>query len=417
MTPTFVFDPSQRFACRDCRARCCRLPVAIPLSNDEIARFESQASWIRERIGSDGLEWVRRGRVPTRDVDRTLQCVFLDEDDLCTLQKKFGHDFLPQTCKSFPFGFVSNEKGQIETQASLLCPSIRDNYGDLVDVQMLRDKLDQKGGSERMSKAMATREGRILSQVQYMRVVERWLARLSHDKPPLEALVELYDWTIAFEDALPGRGEKPSDEGVTEAIATADDTRLHRFQLSTSVPFQARVLHAYILGGLSYPSRVHQPHRLDRRRYLESTRVLWSKLKWLLGRGTVDLLYVAKPVPLHTVESVERFMDSDKAQPVSSLLRTVIERRQIFRDPRHMMEVLMDMALSTIIISRYARCRAASEGRDKVEGVDVSEGISVAELALLGHAAQRGAGVTLKNTRRTLIAARSNFLHVMASEN
>lgn len=47
----------------------------------------------------------------------------------------------------------------------------------------------------------------------------------------------------------------------------------------------------------------------------------------------------------------------------------------------------MDMAMFTVIISRYARCRAASEGRVDAEGDDVREGISIAELTLLGHAA------------------------------
>lgn len=390
--------------------------MAIPLNTQEIERF-SKEPWVRERVGDAGMAWIAKGVVPIRDVDQMPQCVFLDDDELCSMQKKLGHDFLPQTCQSFPFGFVSNEKDQLVAQMSQLCPSIRDGIGDLVTVQRLRDKLSQKGGSERMSKAMATRHGRILTQSQYMRVVHKWLERLERQAPPLELLSELYDWTKAFEDALPGSSEKPDDAGVTEALARADETQLFRFQLSTSLPFQARTLHAYVLGGLSYPSRVALHHRIDPRSAMQSLRVLWTKLKWILCRGSVHVLYIRNPVPLGSVDGVERFLGTEKARPINRLLRLVLERRQIFRDPRFLMEVIIDLALSTIVISRYARCRAASEGRTEVQAADIHEGISIVELALLGHASQRQAGATLRNMRRTLIAARENYLRLLASEN
>lgn len=416
MTPKFVFDDSQRFDCRDCPARCCRLPVAVPLNEDEVARYTAEP-WIRERVGDPGMTWIEKGVVPTRDVDRILQCAFLDEDELCSMQKKFGHDFLPQTCKSFPFGFVSNEKNQLVAQMSQLCPAVRDNYGELITVERLKEKLAEKGGSERMSKAMATRHGRILNQKQYMRIVQRWLDRLGGEEAPPRVLLELYDWTVAFENAVPGEAEKPDDAGVTTALEKADETKVVPFQLSTSTPFQARMLHTYVLGGLSYPTRVAFAHRLDKPGPLQTLRSLFTKLKWLLGRGSVDLIYIPKPVPLKKVDEVKRFLSTDKARPIARLLRLVVERRQIFRDPRHMMEVLIDLTLSTVIISRYARCRAASEGRSEVNELDVRSGISVAELALLGHASQRKAGRFMRNTRRTLIAGRENFLRMLASEN
>jgi len=391
--------------------------VAVPLNPAEIARFEAESSWMLDRLGEEGMGWIRQGVIPTRDVNRVLQCAFLDDDGLCSMQKQFGHEFLPQTCQSFPFGFVSNERGELVAQMSQLCPAIRDGYGSLITVERLRDKLAQKGGAERMSKAMATRHGRILSQAQYMRIVQRWIERIDDTRPPLDILLELYDWTKAFEDALPGTSEKPDDASVDEVINRADATKLVRFQLSTSTSMEARVLRMYVLGGLSYPTRVQQEHRLDRPTFLQRLRSLWSKTKWALGRGKVDLLYVENPVPLRRVDVVKRFLSSEKARPISRLMRLVIDRRQIFRDPRHLMEVIMDMAMATVIISRYARCRAAAEGRFEVDVDDVREGISIAELTLLGHAAQRGAGVTLRNTRRSLIGARENFLRLLASEN
>jgi len=416
MPTKFVFDAEQRFDCRDCPARCCRLPVAIPLSSGEIARFREEP-WIHKRVGDAGVKWIEKGVVPTKDVGGILQCAFLDEDDLCSMQKQFGHDFLPQTCKSFPFGFVRNEKDRLVAQMSQLCPSIRRNYGDPVTKKRLQQKLDEKGGAERMSKAMGTRHGQILNQKQYMRVVDRWLDRLVPDARPPQVLIELYDWTLAFEDAIPQTAEKPADAEVTAALEKADEAKLAAFSWSTGLPWQARMLYAYVLGGLSYPARVALPHRIDPPPIFQGVRTLWVKMKWLIGRGTADLIYVPKTVPLREVEQVPRFLSTQRAQPVSALLRLVVERRQIFREPRHMMDVLVDLVLSTLVISRYARCRAASEGRSEVTEEDVEGGIAVAELALLGHASQRKAGKAMVNMRRMLIANREMLLRMLASEN
>ena len=262
--------------------------------------------------------------------------------------KELVHDFC-RKLPVFPFGFVSNEKDQLVAQMSQLCPSIRDGIGDLVTVQRLRDKLSQKGGSERMSKAMATRHGRILTQSQYMRVVHKWLERLERQAPPLELLSELYDWTKAFEDALPGSSEKPDDAGVTEALARADETQLFRFQLSTSLPFQARTLHAYVLGGLSYPSRVALHHRIDPRSAMQSLRVLWTKLKWILWSGSVHVLYIRIPCRWERGRGGTVFGDGKSASGSPVFAGRLFLERGYFRESALFVGVL-GLALSTIVI-------------------------------------------------------------------
>ena len=32
--------------------------------------------------------------------------MFLDDDMLCSMQKRFGHEYLPRTCQAFPFAFT-----------------------------------------------------------------------------------------------------------------------------------------------------------------------------------------------------------------------------------------------------------------------------------------------------------------------
>lgn len=419
MKSKLTFNSNQRFSCRDCPARCCRLPVAIPLNQDEIKRYTEQ-DWVHSRVGKAGIQLIEKGIVPTREAAGILQCIFLDDDELCGMQKQFGHGFLPQTCQSFPFGFVSDECGQLITQLSFVCPSVRDGYGELLTLSRVKQKLSEKGGSERMSKAMATRHGKILSQSQYMKVVARWqeaTSRTLHEGTIMLLLSQLYDWTKAFEDALTTPEEKPTDTEITQAIEAADSIAVKGFDLRTSSNLQVRMIHSYILGGLSYPGRVVFKHRLDEPSAWQKLVALWTKAKWLVGRGTVNLLYIANPVNLENVNHVARFVSTDAAKPIVRLLNTVLERRQIFRDPRHLMEILVDMALATITISHYSRCRAASENRTSVNDTDVQEGISIAELTLLGHAAQRNAGKFMKQTRRTLIGARANFLYLLASEN
>jgi lysine-N-methylase len=78
------------------------------------------------------------------------------------------------------------------------------------------------------------------------------------------------------------------------------------------------------------------------------------------------------------------------------------------------MEVLIDLALATVVISHFARCRAAAEGRARVTPEDVREGISVAELRLLHHAVPSGEDGIMPRLRALLLASR-DFRQVLAS--
>src|SRR5690606_2175012 len=104
---------------------------------------------------------------------RRLQCVFLDDDGLCSVQKRSGHAAIPRSCQAFPFGFVRGEEGALVAQLSLLCPSIRDDRGKPVAGQ-LEEKAQQKGDAGRMAASMETLGGAALSRAQYLRVVKEW---------------------------------------------------------------------------------------------------------------------------------------------------------------------------------------------------------------------------------------------------
>ncbi|WP_437669759.1 YkgJ family cysteine cluster protein [Sorangium sp. So ce131] len=408
--------PNQRFECRDCPARCCRMPWSIRFSGEEAKRYLDEP-WVRERAGSEGAEVIARGVLPMREKDGRLQCVFLDDDMLCGMQKQFGHEYIPRACQAFPFGFVRDEKDVVVAQLSHLCPSIRDNYGQPVDRQ-LKAKLQQTGGAERMSTALATLSGTIVPQSSYLRVAKQWEEQLGADTSPASTLARLYDVTTAFERALPPGAERATDAPVEAALRQALGQEVEPLTPRAKPSFYARVLFAYLLGGLCYPSRVRGTQRVGKAPWtaFHGLRSFWNKVAWMLGRGTLDMLFVAKPFKLQRVRTVDRFLGDAEGALVRDYLRLVLQRRHIFSTPRHLLATVLDLSLATVVISRFARCRAAADGRTKVSHEDVREGIGVAELLLLSHAALSEQGKLMKNLRWLLLTKRESFRALLASE-
>ena len=85
------------------------MPWAIRLSDDEAQRIGAN-DWARSRMAELGAALARDrsgARVlPMIEVARNLQCVFLDDDGLCGLHKRFGHAFIPAVCQAFPIEFI-----------------------------------------------------------------------------------------------------------------------------------------------------------------------------------------------------------------------------------------------------------------------------------------------------------------------
>jgi lysine-N-methylase len=416
MAPKISSPPNQKFECKDCPARCCRLPASIRISDEEAKRYLAEP-WVRERAGAEGVRIIEGGGLPVREEDRGPQCVFLDDDLLCSMQKQFGHDYLPRTCQAFPFAFTRGEKGVIIAQLSQLCPSIRDSYGLPVEKQ-LRTKLLQKGTTAQMSTEMGTLTGIALSQTQYLRVARRWEEELASTASPATTIARLYDLTLAFESALPAGLERTTDAAVDEALRQADERGPAPLAPRKSPSLPARVLFAYLLGYLCYPSRLKLANRIGKApaSRLSGWRSLGNKIAWMLGWGTVDMQFVPRPFNLRRVKAVDRFLSESEGGLVREYLRLVLQRRQIFSQPRHLLAVVLDLALATTVISRFARCRAAADDRTRVTPDDVREGISVAELVLVSHVDPSAHGPLMIRLRSLLITNRERFRGVLATE-
>lgn len=406
---TIVHPEGQHYACRDCPARCCT-SWGIPVSPEERERVLADEE-AAERLDARSEAILQAGVLPMRERQGSLACVFLDDDLLCSLHKRHGHEFLPTPCQAFPFGFSENERKQPVALLSRYCPSIRDDYGDPVE-PILRDKLELIGGTLPMSEKMGLRSGRVLPRAQYARVIERWRSLLE-GAPPADALARIYDFTDSLDVHLP-RAKHPNDKELRLALERAEQEEIvplapGRMRLG------GRILIALLLGALSYPTRVLLAQRTTPIGLGEKVRSWMNRLSWLLGIGRVRLQFVDAPVRVARVERVERFLRGKLGVLVSDYLREVLVRRQGMQKQTYLSRIISDLALMTTVISRYARAAASAEGCQSVQERHVKEGIGIAEL-LFTHQTDAGQSYVLHQLRFNLMSDRKDFRRLLASE-
>lgn len=412
---TIIFDEKQHYACRDCPARCCTSSWGIPVSSEEFERISGDDE-ARERMGERGLAILRAGVLPMREQNEQLACVFLDEDLLCSLHRRHGHEFIPAACQAYPFGFSENEKKQPVALMSRYCPSIRDDYGEPV-AQVVREKLQQAGGAHPMAERMGLRSGRALPRAQYVQIVRKWIELLKRSDNLPRTLALLYDFTEAVDAALPKKKEL-SDREFGEALAKGDSVSEPAL-LARKLGFNGRVLLSHLLGGICYPSRVMLAHRLAPVTFWEKVRSWGNRISFLFEWGRVKLLFVERPVPVRRIGSVRPFLTGQQSQEFSARVRgflvEVLERRQGMTKKTYLHRILVDLALMTSLISRYARAHAAAEGADQVSELGVKEGIGIAEL-LFSHQGDAGQSVVLHQLRLKLLTNPEDYRGLLAAE-
>lgn len=412
-----VLAPEQRrFECSSCPARCCTSPWGNPVSKAEIERILGDDE-ARGRLSAREQRILRAGVLPMIEFERNLRCVFLDDDLLCSLHKLRGHDFLPATCQAYPFGFLAHESGRPVALLSRYCPSIRDNRGAEVE-GVLPAKLEQAGVARPLASSLGLRSGRVLSREHFAWLVDAWRDVLERAPLP-EALVRLFQATDRFDEAL-SRGAAAGTPGALTEGALAKAWEAADPSQPSPMPrrrtsFSARVLLAYLLGGLSYPSRVLLPHRTRKRSFGENVRSLANRLAWLLSWGQVDLYLVSGRVPIRRVERVESVLAGPHAGVVAEYLSEVLWRRQGMHRQTYLHRVLVELALMAVIISRHAKAAAAARGGVRAEEGEVREAIGVAEL-LFSHHGEEAGGVVLSILRMRLLSDEGQFRSLLAAE-
>jgi lysine-N-methylase len=404
-----LHPPGRNYACRDCPGRCCT-SWGIPVTPDERGRILTD-SIARDRLGSRGTAILKAGILPMQERDGNLACVFLDEDMLCSLHRRHGHEFLPAPCQAFPFGFSENEHQQPVALLSRYCPSIRDNYGEPVET-IISAKLKQAGGAAPMAEKMGLRSGRTLPRAQYVAVVEEWLRLLRASEDGPSALCRIYDFTDALDEALPPE-RRPGDQEIRQIIASTEVScePLEAGRLGLS----GRVMVSHLLGGICYPTRVMLAHRMTPITWWEKLRSWGNRLVWLLGVGKVQLLFVKSPVHVGRVRSVAAFLRGPLGKLVTEYLCEVLDRRQGMQKQTYLSRVIADLTLMTVLISHYARAAASAEGLTQAAERHVKEGIGIAEL-LFSHQSDAGQSVVLHQLRLNLMSNRADLRKLLAAE-
>lgn len=408
---TIVHDQAQKFACRECPARCCTAPWAYPVTREERDRILADEQAV-ERLTARGEAILRVGVLPARERGGSLACVFLDDDLLCSLQKRHGHAFLPAACQAFPFGFAKNERGQTLALASRYCPSVRENRGDPIG-PLLDEKKKLVAEPSQVSQKMGLRSGRVLSQSQFVRVVGEWALRLGQDNVAA-ALAHCFDLTEAIDRALPV-DKNPTDAEFDEILAAAKQAIPAAPLARQSTGFTGRIVMAHLLSSLCLPARVMQGHRLRPFSWFERMKVWTVRLAWLLGRGKVQLLFVEPPVPLSRIERTRPILQGGHKGLVSDYLFEIIQRRQGMTRQTYLHRVLIDLALMAVLISRYARAFAAAESTAEPSRQHIQEGIGVAEL-LFTLDGETDQSPVLQQVRLKLMSDRRAFRRLLAAE-
>ncbi len=407
---SIIAPPDQKYACRDCPARCCSSPWGIPVSEEERTRILADAD-AAGRLNERARAVLRAGILPMQELDGRLACVFLDQDQLCSLQKKHGHAFIPAPCQAYPFGFSENERGQPVALLSRYCPSIRDSYGEPAS-QILGAKLEQAGGMKPLAEKMGLRSGRVLARKHFARLAEGFRAILAGSDSAAQALLQIYESLDAFDEALPRK--VPDDAAVDAAWSTA--LAQHAPPAVPSPPgFNHRVFLAYTLGGLSYPTRVLMPHRTTAISLLERLRALGNRIRWFLGRGRVDLYLVSGSVPVAQIRRVASPLVGPLSHLVSAYLSEVLLRRQGMSRQTYLSRVVVDLALMALLISQHARAAAAAAGRSEPSEAEVREGIGIAEL-LFSHQSDGAQSAVFDSLRLKLMADPTDFRRLITGE-
>ena len=408
--PTADGGSAQRFSCQDCPARCCKT-LHFVLSPAEAERIARDPEAVRRLTGT-APQLLAGGHLPMRLRGTELSCVFLDDDDRCSLHKRHGPGFLPAACQAYPFSFARNEHNTPLVLLSRHCPSINQNYGDPLQATV-EEKLKLLGPGPQLSERMGLRSGRALPKQQYLRVVEAWRDELAQSANLAQSLARLFTLTEAVDQALP-KSHHPSDRELEQALhlgQTSSPPALSPRRL----PLGGRILLSHLLGAICYPLRLMQPTRVEPVSWTQRVGSLWLRLKWLLGMGRVQLLFIEQPVALRQIQAVAPFLREPLARPLAEYLREVLARRQGMHKKTYLHRFVIELGLMTLVASRYARARAASRAAALVDEHDVREGIGIAEL-LLTHQGEMGHSLVLDQLRLQLMSNPDDFIALLSAE-
>lgn len=367
------------------------MPWKVLVTEEEKNRFEAE-EWIRQRFAAHGVEMEKVGealyRLPALERNRRMECIFLDEDGLCSQVKRHGREFWSRTCKTFPFDFIETADGEVQVSLSHHCPAIRDNYGQPLEAQLNGYFTDSGSKSSRIAETMQLGGMTQLRREQYLRLVTLWREQLAAAPSLPQGLLTSYDFTQALAVVLMDKSE-PSDAEFTAAVE-----QVQRDFKSEPLPqqpptFLARLLLSISLSRLSHPlwTYAHQPQRNKLRSAYMAYR---NTIRLLKGRGEIDLLLLPKAFELEQAAAITPVLSNPELEVrARRFFDEVLRRGNLFLRSRNMNQALLDLFLGLAIMLRVTRYRAAASGRTAPDLSDLGEGISYAECLVLFHVSRQ----------------------------
>lgn len=393
----FLFNTNQLFECRDCPARCCKMPWKITIPEEEKLRYESELEWTQQRLREKKAAFreAENGEymLPMQINKGRVACAFLEEDDLCGIQRRYGHERIPVTCQYYPFGFFQDANGTLRVVTSKLCPSIRDNYGAPIMLNIGEKFLQSGGEAYSLTEWMTLSSTTVLTQPQYLLLAEVWEELLQEEKSVGQALMACYDITSALAARFQGY-EVVEDEAW--AVALEEESRMVRERRPELAGFFGKRAHLYhrwesrfALYIATYrtviPDTVLETFTpAEQRRFYFCYGSLLFQLVFRVGR--IHCLFSEKPVPLRAVGKVRGILVHSQSQ---SLLRRylceVIHSGCLFASNRQLLVSLFNLGMAYALTGFFSRMQAAREGRKEASVTDLRDGVSAAEFALTCH--------------------------------
>lgn len=367
------------------------MPWKILVTEAEKKRFEAQ-EWIQQRLAAHHavFEPVSEGiyRIPALERNRRMECLFLDEDGLCSQVKQHGREFWSRTCKAFPFDFIDKGDGEIQVSLSHHCPSIRDNYGEPVKSQVKGYFTASGSQASTIAATMQLGGQTQLRRVLYLRLVDVWRKRLDAAPSLPQGLLDLYDFTQDLAVVLMDRTE-PTNAEFSAALRHVEDN----FQ-STPLPqrpptFLSRLLLSVSLSRLSHPLWTYA-HQAKRNKLFSAYMAYRNSLRLIRGRGKIDLLLLPREFELRDAHAVSPILTTPALdQRVRQFFDESMQRGNLFLRAKSLNQILLDLTLALTILLRVTRYHAAASGRTEPDLRDLGEGISYAECLALYHVSRQ----------------------------
>lgn len=122
--PVIYISRLQHYSCMMC-GWCCRR-FRVLLTEPEVERIK-RLDWGDESgVPQDFCEMVNGSPYFRRDA---RGCLFLDDNGVCLMHRKFGFAKKALTCRGYPFNIVSTFPGEVSVLARMDCPAVLRGHG------------------------------------------------------------------------------------------------------------------------------------------------------------------------------------------------------------------------------------------------------------------------------------------------